>query len=195
MNFPQLLLVAAQGGLKNNVTTYVSDAFDRADSAVSLGSADVGGAWTATTGTWGIGTNAARLVTDAGQDVAQINSTVADCTIRCTFSVVGANSQRVVFRFSDASNFVMCQTEGTTYKVYKYVATVFTQLGTFTATPANGDAIMVILSGNNIDFYLNGTLRISASDAFNNTATRHGLGGANNTGASTRWEDFSVKSA
>lgn len=189
-----VLLGAGPGAPGPGVTTYISDSFNRADSAVSLGSADIGGAWTATTGTWGISSNKGYLVTDAGQDVAQIDSGVANCTIRCLYSTVGANSQRLVFRFTDASNFLICQTEGTAYKVYKYVAGGFTQLGTYSVTPADGDQIMVVLNGSNIDFYLNGTLRISVSDAFNNTATRHGLGGANNTGAA-RWEDYSVKSA
>lgn len=40
-----------------------SDTFTRVDSAVSLGTADVGGAWTAGRGTWGIQTNQAYMAT------------------------------------------------------------------------------------------------------------------------------------
>lgn len=194
--FDMVLQVAAMvGGAAAAVTTYVSDTFNRADSAVSLGSADVGGAWTASVGTWGISSNVAYQVADAGQDVAQIDSTVANCTIRCTYSVASPNSQRIIFRFSDTSNYWLLQTEGgTAYKLYKYVAAAFTLAGTYSTTPANGDVLMIVLNGNQIDAYLNGVLRISTTDAHNSTATRHGIGGANNS-LTGRWEDFSVKSA
>lgn len=196
MNWQQLLQTAAnQGGGPAVITTYVSDAFNRADSALTLGSADVGGAWTEAVGTWGISSNAAYQVVSVGQDLAYIDSGVANCTIRCTYSVAAQNSQRITARISDTSNYLILQTESNNaYKLYKFVAAAGTLLGNYNATPANGDALMMVLNGSNIDVYLNGVLRISASDSFNSTQTPHGIGGANNaTGA--RWDDFSVKSA
>jgi hypothetical protein len=173
--------------------TNVTDSFNRADSAVSLGTADSGQTWTALTGTWGISSNKAYLVTHVNQDTAYIDNALSDCAVQVTFNPVAANNSRLVFRLTDASNFHFVQSEGgSTYKHYKYESGGFTQLGSYATTPANGDVLKVVLNGSSIDTYLNGTVRISVSNSFNSTATKHGIGGANGTPTAERWEDFSA---
>jgi chitodextrinase len=170
----------------------VSDSFNRVDSSTSLGVSDTGQTWTALTGTWGISSNQAYLAAGTG-GIAVIDSGKSDATIQVKNAVITATNMRFVFRLTDSNNYYIVQTDtGNVYKLYKNVAGTFTSLGTSTGiTPANGDVLKVVTNGSSITVYVNGSQIITATDTFNQTATKHGIA-HNALNPISRWDDFSV---
>lgn len=166
-----------------------SDSFNRADSAASLGNADTGQAWIVRSGTWGISSNAARLVVNSvSADAALIDSGISNVRVKVTFSIFSV-VQRLEFRSTDVDNrFIV--TVSTNYVLYRVQAGALTTLGTYNSAPANGDIVEVVANGSSIIVNINGVQRISVTDSFNQTATKHGLS-ANN--ASCRYDDFSIE--
>lgn len=174
-----------------NITTYVSDSFDRANSATSLGTADSGQTWTVSAGggPWGITGNLAYC---PGADFSQavIDSTVSDCTIRCTFS--SAARAALVMRWADSNNnlSVTATSLGGTVG-----GAGLGNLATWTAFN-DGDVITVVLAGGTVTVKQNGTTvgtSSAASMAPLQTNTKHGLQARGD--ALGRWNDYSVKSA
>ncbi|MFC5472193.1 hypothetical protein ACFPPD_26265 [Cohnella suwonensis] len=93
------------------------DLFNRADSSSTLGSAVVGGAWTAANGTWGISSNEAYSVSDATNNIAVL-PTVGTGNYIVTCAMKGdidssANRRRpaLVFRYVDSNNFMLAYLE------------------------------------------------------------------------------------
>ncbi len=155
---------------------YLQDDFNRADSITSLGAADVGGAWTAANGTWGIESNQGRLITaGGGNGIAQLDASHADATAQVTLNVIG-NLTGLLFRYTDTSNYWWLLEFGSAYYLQKVVGGSTTNLISGAGTAANGDVIKVILSGNSIKCYNNGVqLGTDQSDSFNASATKFGM--------------------
>jgi hypothetical protein len=173
--------------------TYVSDVFTRT-SATTLGNADTGQAWTVLGGTWGTNGNEAYVVTNAAdsENAAVIDSAHSDCSVEVTFPVIqkGGTGSRLIFRATDTSNYWMIQAESGSYHLW-YKSGGYNDRGTFGATPANNDTLKVVLSGNSITIFVNGTQQKTLTDAFNNTATKHGFG-IYGPGSSYTFDNFKV---
>lgn len=177
----------------------VSDSFNRADSAVSLGSTDGGSLgplpWTAHSGTFGIGANAAAFITGgvANDRNATIDAGAPDVTAGVTISTYsGVDNVRLVFRFSDNSNYwILSGNAASAWDLYKRVGGAFTLVGSGGAAVASGDVLSVSLSGASIVATVNGITVVTATDAFNSTATRYGIG-CNTGDPGNRWDNFSV---
>jgi hypothetical protein len=84
MPYPVAAVRAKAGGAAGEQFV-VRDRFGRADSALTLGSAETGQAWTAQQGTWGISSNQAYVAAlGAGlPQVATIDSGLTEYTLRC----------------------------------------------------------------------------------------------------------------
>lgn len=170
----------------------LKDTFTRADVVASLGVPDIGPQWSALTGTWGISNNQAYRSIDGNDTYAIMESGLSDGRVETVYSVA-AGTQRLVFRCTDANNLWLVTNQGGSWLLYKRVAGVYTQVGSaYAGTAANGDYISVILNGSSIQVYINGNLAISASDSFNQTATKHGLGSDAAGNTSARWDNFRV---
>lgn len=92
-----------------------TDSFDRADSATSLGSSDTEEDWTAGSGTWGIDTNQAQVVSGADA-VATFDTTREDGTLSVLLTISGTTDRvkaGVVFRYIDESNYLLVKLEKT----------------------------------------------------------------------------------
>lgn len=166
----------------------VTDSFDRADDGAALGSPDMGSAWSAVTDTWGISGNLARCVTSGGTALAIQDAGLADCIIEVTFQTFAA-TQGVVFRESDASNYWRLTTTANDYRLWKYVASVWSLESTLVLVPQSGDVVRVYLNGNSITFTVNGANATTVSDSFNATATAHGLSSGSTV---ARWNNYRV---
>lgn len=82
------MIILSGAGTVSGVTD-VTDDFNRADSAVSLGTSTSGHAWTADLGTWGISSNTAYCPTlSGGTGRATVNYGARDCTLEVTISTV-----------------------------------------------------------------------------------------------------------
>lgn len=173
----------------------VSDAFNRADNASSLGTADTGQAWTNAQGTWGINTNAAYVATpNASLNVASVDAGVADCSIQVTLAAnVISGGPSLAFRVSDSGNFLgVSYSAANVLHLFKFVLGSFSEITTGPGTRQDGQVIKVTVSGNSISVYENGVLVISASDSFNATVTKHGMGASGAESSATRWDNFLV---
>lgn len=179
--------------------TIALDAFTRADSAVSLGTADIGGAWTANVGTWGISSNKAYCPTPDGvaTQVATLSTGVPNATVSATFTGTGIGTGTampwLIFRFVDTSNYLLVSAQSaTTIEIFKKIAGSFTQIGTAAHVWASGQRVMVTFNGSSIVTFVDGVQRATASDSALSTATRHGIGGTTTLDASVRFDDFLV---
>lgn len=170
----------------------IQDSFTRSDNATSLGNADTGQPWTVINGTAGISSNQARIASiSSDRAIPNINADIANCSVEIQFAVIELN-MFLAYRVQDISNFWMVQQDvAGKYTLWKRNAGTFTQMGQFTGTVANGDMIRVVMSGSSIQVYINGTLRISVSDAHLSTATRHGFGSP--TAGTARFDNFRVE--
>jgi hypothetical protein len=180
-------------GIVSGTVPYVDDNFGRPDSITSLGLADSGQTWVALAGTWGLDAGRAKLITDSGanNNSAVVDSSLADGIVSVTWAVA-QNNQRIVVRATDASNhFIVDNDAGIALALFRRQAAGYTLLGTGGVVPASGDVMSVVLNGSSIIVKQNGTQVISVTDAFQSTATKHGIG-AGAVGAS-RWDAFSVR--
>lgn len=162
---------------RGGVRTLVSDTFTRADNASSLGTADTGQAWTAHAGVWGISSNQAYTATGASNALATLDAGVSECSASVTITTPGAGWGGVVLRGSDASNYLTAfWSNGSQLFFRKIVAGVATDLVTqATRALQAGDVLTVRASGTSLQAIVNGAVILSATDSFNQTATRCGL--------------------
>lgn len=183
------------------------DTFDRTDSATTLGSATVGGAWTpgnngdtGTLPTWGISSNQAYLAVIGSlvDRYAWVESSLADCRITVTLTTASPEASvkaGIVFRRTDGSNFWMARINNSTDQllVEKRVAGTVTAVDTQSVTIAAGAVLtlQVDLSGSSIITKVNGSTVSTVTDAALATATKHGIA-LNNTTGNPRFDDFLI---
>lgn len=176
----------------------VVDSFDRANSTTSLGNADTGQPWTALGGTWGINGNAAYNAVNAATDInfAVLDAGKSDVLYTITLSAIGvATHPRFVFRAVDLNNLWYVNDSPTLgVGLFKIVAGVLTTVQAFGGRLAvAGDIITIQTVGSSIACSVNGTLAASATDSFNQTATKFGIGVNVAGGApNCRWNNLAI---
>lgn len=153
----------------NQSTAY--DLFDRANSTTTLGASNLGGAWTAVNGTWGISANAAYPVTNAQSNLATLPypSGSVYCTIKTRMkgtiiSNIDYTRPGLAFRYIDASNFLLVRLEAALVTLSKNDVGTFTVLGTATVNPQDdvyADIRIVNKTDDSIEVYYNDTLAFS----------------------------------
>jgi hypothetical protein len=158
------------------------DTFNDTTVTLTTGRVAAKGTWSANnSGTWGIARDVNggyAFPPTTGRSYQLAPATVADAKIGITYRYVPAGTRLmgIVFRWSDASNFWIATQTG----VFKVVA------GAALANPAsgaysyssfvNGDRMRVELSGTSIKVFKNNVQQgAGATDAFNQTANRHGV--------------------
>jgi hypothetical protein len=175
-------------------TSDTGDSFNRANSALTLGSTDRGTvkAWTANLNTWGISSN--QAYSPPGGNAQATITGVADFDelyVECP-TWPATREMWLQFRFSDTSNrWRWGGTLGANPRLEKVVAGAVTS---YTAvrqgnpfTLAAGATLMVRAHGSVIEVFLNGVMCLTISDTFNESATSVGLQTASND---TRFENF-----
>lgn len=152
-----------------------SDNFARADSA-SLGVATSGQTWQQTAPSHEIVSGKARRSTAGGQAV--IDSLLADGQITCDIDFIGPNPSLVV-RLTDNSNYITAHLYAGHAHIGKMVAGVFTDLadGGVASCPTSGvHSVQVTFAGSALAVLIDGVTKVTASESFNASATKHGLG-------------------
>jgi hypothetical protein len=179
-------------------TTLGSDAFTRANSASTMGTADVGGAWTAGTGTWGIISNTAYCAAGVVGDVAlaTLNAGVADCTVEVTIAVEGTSGFSGLMLRSNNTN-----AQGfSVYNNFLWDEGTGAQFGpTFTGGPfVSGDRMRAVMGGTTITVYRqvgavgSWTQVFTATSSSYLTNTRHGLFIWSTGATNARFDDFLI---
>lgn len=182
---------AAGGGGVANVT----DDFNRADNASSLGTASDGiHSWTAQTGTWGINSNQGYCPTlSAGAGVATVDYGARDCTVQVTIKTLGGNWGFYV-AYEGAADLIWVRYEGTFSRIK--VTLLRTGFASFDLINVSGawsanDILKFNLTGNTVTLYKNGASIGSQTDArvADATGTLHGL---YTSSTAVRFDDFSI---
>lgn len=111
----------------------VSDTFDRADSASSLGSTDGGSlsplTWTAQNGTWGISSNKAYLTDTTSQAVATVDTGLADVDVAVDITLSSTQPNvGVICRLIDNNNYLLAAWAGQIMYLFKREGGGFTEL-------------------------------------------------------------------
>lgn len=125
--------------------------------------------WVPQSGTWGINTNRATLVSPTTNATTVIETGLADCTLELRYSS-DAIAHGHCYRSTDSSNYFCVQANG----IFRVQAGGFN----FLADPGaigDGAVVKVVLSGNTHTVYINNVQVATFSDSFQNTATKHGL--------------------
>jgi hypothetical protein len=181
-----MLCVCWQGGsfAATQVTAQVSSeplvyaSFFAPDDAATLARADTGQSWTPLVGTWGTRRYQAYMSAPSGDGncAATLDAGVADANISVQLNDVnGGGTQGVVFRATDADNFLFARGFNTNIQVFKKQAGALVQLASYAGGIAEGDVLAVELLGPVIKVKQNGIVRLTLTDSFNQAATRHGL--------------------
>lgn len=160
----------------------ITDSFTRADSTTTLGTTDTGQAWTAVSGTWGIGTNRAYKPSGAGDHAAVVEAAATDVTATVTLATAAA-FYGLAPRVVDANNlWIVYYNTASTMLLTKIVGGAYTVVGnTGTLTTTTGDVFSVVMAGPAFTVRRNGVDMFAATDATHGAATRHGMySGVNN---------------
>jgi hypothetical protein len=168
----------------------LSASFNQADNALTIGSADTGQVWISEPNPWGISGNQAYSIDTAGTNYTYTDIGKSDFTVsvKVKFSV----NEGIVFRFSDANNSMVARINTTSLGLIRNVVGTGTVLQSYNFTPVVGTVytIKVVCVGSSIQVYLDGVLRITATEPVNQLWTKVGL----RTVASTagRFDDCTV---
>jgi len=144
---------------KTNSEFYITDSFSKIDGS-ALGALDTGETWSVS-GTWDVVGGRARVVSSSGQyNGAAVIAPSPDVEVGVTF--VNAGSVREHRLFLRGGLFVIVGSGALSLKKY---TTSETTLGTYGFTPTDNLLVKVIIEGTLIKVYLNGVLRITATES------------------------------
>jgi len=196
MDIALIAAVAATRRRRRANRVIVSDSFNRANSALSLGVADTGQAWQAIAGTLGVNGNAAYNASGTNDAIAVVDAGVANCDMQVTLAALGGDLG-LYARVTDAGNWIrLVRGAGSPTApliLQKRVAGVTTSVRVVSGVPvAAGDILRLSLRGTVATMYINGApIDTPQTVAEFTSVTRHGIGcGAQS--AAARWDNFRV---
>ena len=176
------------------------------DTALGSYTPETGSAWVTDAGAFSILASTDRLgvstaVGGTAIDRAYVPTSNSDVRIATNMRCTGSNRYAgVVFRRVNASNYwrweAYINNTTTGSRLVKVVADVSTVVQTVTGTGStiisNVDTpVGVVLNGDNIRIFLNGTNIIDVTDATHNTGTGHGVC-CNNSTTNAFWLDYRI---
>jgi len=162
---------------------------------------DTFAAWEGDTGNFDVLSNKLRT-SSGGNYTASLDFGESDCFVAVDFTRHGSTSG-LVLRRSNATNFLLLQSNGTNVTLTKYTSGSLASLDGGTASASikdkDGTAISwdagvtkklaVELHGKYINVFVDDVYQFTAEEDQNETVSKHGIGGrATNTG--DRWDDF-----
>jgi len=207
-NFVRYTFTSADGGVtwlgfteNAPLAPLALDRFNRANDALLLGTSEIGGAWSALAGTWGISGNSAYLAARVGDSVAALEVGNVNHTVFVDVTPGNSLGQPALLgRVVDAANYwlLLPGQQGSspqTLSIWKKVAGVFTNLATYNLPAGQAyvigqpSRIGLKFSGNVVTAYINGVTLGSVTDAALNTATKIGLR-YNDANTGSTWDNL-----
>lgn len=166
----------------------ISDSFDRADNAASLGNTDTDQTWVTLTGTPRIISNQASATT--GIYRGYIETGITNYAVSAKIVDVDANGAALMPRLVDVNNRYYVGVYPTSLVLGKFVLGVQTVISTIALTFAENEIVKVIVSGTSIKVHVNDVLQIDVTDTSLATGTKCGIG----IGASDDYlDDFKIE--
>ena len=160
---------------------------DDNDTSLDAITPEVGGAWTELAGDWDIQSNRATCATGVG--MATVDAGVSNAIIDCIINRNTASWGGLMLRVQDSTNFWLIQYDhdhmGTgTYVLYSVILGSYTARATLqrAITASTDYRLTVVLDGDDITFYVDGTGRTTFNSSFNNAKTVHGIYGGSTAG-------------
>lgn len=160
---PPLLPAAAPGGL------VVADTFPRADSALTLGSAETGQPWSVPVGAVGVLSGRAYIAAGINSVAAFVQTGIADGEVTADLTWRTGNECAVFARcdsLSSANNCIEAILRNTGITLRKRVAAALTNIGSyaFAAVDAQVYRVAVQMQGPAIQVAVDGVYRISVTE-------------------------------
>jgi len=156
------------------VQLLISDSFDRANNASSLGNTDTGQTWTTFTGVPRIISNQASATT--GIYRGYIETGITDCVLSAKIVDVDSSGAALMFRIADVNNRYYVGVYPASLIFGKFVAGVQTAISTITLDFVEDEIVKVIVNGTSIKVYVNDTLQVDTTDSDLATGTKCGIG-------------------
>lgn len=195
------LLLGAGHDIKRPASVLlVSDTFTGADSTgldVHVPDFNLyGNSWVELDGTWEIFGNQLRETAGTLRE-CYINVTRSDVVVQATLATPGGADPGIVGRITDNDNYYLLVANSITNALllWKQVATVFTQLDTFSYTFQANDVIKFRLKGNDLRGYINDIQRVSAIDSAVPNANNHGFFSHAGNFSAVRWDNLTIRTA
>lgn len=143
------------------------DSFNRANG--SLGTAEIGGAWTVAEGTFSVSSNQAKGSTSAASRCfAVLPISTPNCSISCEVTWFTDEITSIVARSTSANaeNQMRCRINGSTVSIEKRISDSATTLVSVSYSWTSGLAKLVkfVCNGNDFSVFINGVLIASATD-------------------------------
>jgi hypothetical protein len=155
--------------------------------------ADTGQAFFALAGQWGTHRYRAYLTpaTDDWNGVLVTETGIANGTVSVKlYGLSGVGTQGLIVRARDVNNLFICRVSSNKLQVLRRQAGLLAFIGEYEGAFADVDELSVELSGPSITVKQNSIVRLSLTDDFNQTATRHGLWADN---SAAEFDDFTVE--
>ncbi len=132
--------------------------------------------WTTKTGAWtlsGFNNGSAFPANAASRSVATVTSLATGINLGVTFgsTVPSGTDSGIVFRMVDLTSYWRAGMTG----LYKVTGSSAALVGNYSTACQPGDRLVVNLNGNNITVYRNGVQVLTTTDAYNASATIHGI--------------------
>jgi hypothetical protein len=163
---PRAISVFYVAGSPNAPTVHAADQFNRVNTS-SLGRAVVGGNWTATTGTWTIAANKARTTAATNANTTLNSASIVNGQLEADLTVGSTAEAGLTFLGDGMSNMALLYKKAPgTSQVRLYSLLEFGALppgplpapvATFDVGSTNAAAVKVLINGNVIDVWWNGT--------------------------------------
>lgn len=164
----------------------ITDSFDRANNASSLGVATTGQTWIATGGTWGIDTNRAYSST-SGVAMAVIPTEANDGVLVCTLNRAASNIGVVVRCNNAGAGGWLIRSEGVNLIIQENFgsSTIVQQVA---QAWSGSHTLTVSCSGTGIAVKYDGVDKLSITETVHQTGTHHGIW-KNSGSTTTHWYD------
>ena len=162
------------------LTNIVTDLANRADNALTIGTADTGQVWANQWGVCGIKTNQFYPVSLGGgfppfYPCAVVPCGYANGEIKLDLTAL-LGQAGVIWRWTAGGNGFLMSVDLNTISILKVVNFAGTSIyNSNIPGPRPTGLLRIVLSGNNHDCYYAGNLEKSFTDAYNATATNHGV--------------------
>ena len=170
------------------------DDFDRADDPSSLGTAQSGQPWEASSGTWGIQSGMATVTdTSGGTGVALLPTQPREGLVEVTLAVATRDAG-IVFRHVDGSNYwtVVPDPDDLEWEITEVVDGEPTTREHFRAPVFDGVTMTVTQSGSTIRVLVDGVEYYRLADPPPDEPTRSGLAATGPGAIGARWDRFLV---
>lgn len=173
------MLIAANAiaiGFGQKSKLLVMDTFNRADSALALGTADTGQVWTNNSGILGISSNKVYMPSGSSA-IATLDSKQSKVAVSFVDSGIQESGffNGVIARYTDTSNYVRAVLQTTTLFLQRRQAGTTTVLNSVAVTRNDGDIYKLVADGTTLTVFKNGVNILTVSESFNNSATRQGM--------------------